>query len=300
MVGREAALLAPRATVALVALLRALGLPAESEVLMPAMLCANPAHAVRWAGLRPVFGDVMPGNFNLDLDAAEMMVGPRTRVLLAVPLFGHPLDVPALLDFAARHKLLVVEDAAHAVGVSHGDVPAGSVGICSVFSFGRGKIADAGGGAAILSDDHALLGRARLILRELPSGMVSVEGRAPAIMRALDLLPQELIERSAAADEWRQVLAMPGVIHPDIAPGLPLWKYSVLLPDREARDALTRRILACGVSATNLYPPLPHFFKEARRSEADNYPVAWELFGRIINLPLVGKGQFSSECSELG
>lgn len=298
MVGRKAALLAPRATIALVALLRALGLPVGSEVLMPAMLCANPAYAVRWAGLRPVFGDVLPGDFNLDLDAAERVVGPQTRVLLAVPIFGHPLDLPALLDFAEGHKLMVVEDGAHAVGLRYGDVPAGSVGVCSIFSFGRGKIADAGGGAAILSDDRALLRRAQLILQEMPSGKVPMAGQAAAIMQALDLLPRELVERCAAADEWRREVAMPGVEQPRVAMGLPLWKYSVLLPGRRERDALTRGLLARGVCATNLYPPLPHFFKEARRSEAENYPVAWELFGRIVNLPLTSVGQFSNKCSE--
>ena len=101
-------MLAPRATTALVALFRALDLPPGSEVLMPVMLCANPAYAVRWAGLRPLFADVSPATFNLDLDAAEAVVGPQTRALLAVPLFGHPLDVPALLDFAERHHLLII------------------------------------------------------------------------------------------------------------------------------------------------------------------------------------------------
>src|SRR3954470_22094111 len=86
--GRAHAMLAPRATTALVALLRALELPPGSEVLMPVSLCANPAYAVRWAGLRPLFADVSPDDFNLDLEAAERMAGQRTRVLLAAPLFG--------------------------------------------------------------------------------------------------------------------------------------------------------------------------------------------------------------------
>src|SRR5919201_5202121 len=82
--GRRHALLAPRATTALVALFRALDLLPGSEVLMPVTLCANPAYAVRWAGLKPVFDDVSLSTFNLDLDAADRVVGPHTRVLLAV------------------------------------------------------------------------------------------------------------------------------------------------------------------------------------------------------------------------
>ena len=169
MAGREYALLAPRATTALVALLRALDLPPDSEVLMPISLCANPANAVRWAGLRPLFADISPTNFSMDLDAAERTVGPQTRVLLAVPLFGHPLDVSALLDFSGRNDLIVIEDAAQAVGLRYGRRQAGSVGTCSIYSFGAGKIADAGGGAALLSDDAGLLRRARNELEKLPS-----------------------------------------------------------------------------------------------------------------------------------
>src|SRR5256885_17030227 len=83
--GRQHARLANRATIALVALLRALDLPPGSQVLMPVMLCANPAYSVRWAGLRPLFADVSPDTFNLELQAAERVTGPDTRVLLAVP-----------------------------------------------------------------------------------------------------------------------------------------------------------------------------------------------------------------------
>ena len=139
--GRGQALLAPRATIALVALFRALDLPPGSEVLLPVALCANPAFAVRWVGLRPVFADVSPATFNLDLDAAERVVGPQTRVLLAVPLFGHPLDAPSITEFARTHNLIIVEDAAQAVGLRYADRPAGSLGVCSVYSFGPGKIA---------------------------------------------------------------------------------------------------------------------------------------------------------------
>src|ERR687885_2005155 len=117
--GRRHALLAPRATTVLVALLRALDLPPGSEVLMPVTLCANPALAVRWAGLRPVFADVSPSTFNLDLDAAARVVGPQTRVLLAVPLFGHPLDAACITGFARVRNLSVVEDSAQATGLGY-------------------------------------------------------------------------------------------------------------------------------------------------------------------------------------
>jgi perosamine synthetase len=279
---RAHSLLAPRATVALVALFRALDLPPGSEVLMPVMLCANPAHAVRLAGLSPLFADIDPDTFNLDLQAAERVVNPNTRVILAVPLFGHPLDVSALEDFAAQRKLIIIEDAAQAVGLFHSaGIPAGSLGTCSVYSFGPGKIAGAGGGAAILSDDPNLLDRARLELARLPSAH-STSPNSARILAALDALPNELAGRAELATSYKQTLDLPGVTHPKIESGTALWKYSVLLPDRQQRDAVTRALLQRGVPATNLYPPLAPFF----RGNAADYPVALDVATRIVNLPL--------------
>jgi len=284
---RSYARLAPRATTALVALLRALDLPPGSEVLMPVALCANPANAVRWAGLRPIFGDMSLDSFNLDLDAAETVVGPQTRMLLAVPLFGQPLDVPSLMSFAERHGLLIVEDAAQAVGLLHiHKERAGSVGICSVYSFGPGKIADAGGGAALLSDDLTLLDRAQAELAKLPSGQRDLSEQARRISDVLDMLPAELEARAKLASLYWHTLQAPEVTHPPVSSGAPLWKYSVLLPNIDARDRVTRALLANGIPATNLYPPLSLYFENGRKGEHSHYPVAFDMFSRIVNLPL--------------
>ena len=282
--GRGYALLANRATTALVALLRALQLPDGSEVLLPASLCANPAHAVRWAGLRPLFADVNRSTFTVDLESAEGHLRPQTRVMLAVPLFGHPLDADAILAFADKHGLVVIEDAAQATGLCYGNRPAGSLGVASVFSFGRGKIADASGGAALLSDDADLLARAARELRAI--NRTGRHGANPAnIVRALDALPEELRARGETGLRYRQLLNSQGIAHPHVEPGLPLWKYSVLLPNRAARDRVTRALVAGGIEATNLYPPLPAYFPEARNAAAA-FPAAFEVFQRIVNLPL--------------
>jgi dTDP-4-amino-4,6-dideoxygalactose transaminase len=289
MSARDYAVLARRATTALVALLRALDLPPRSEVLMPVTMCANPANAVRWAGLRPLFADISPVTLNMDLEAAERVVGPWTSVLLAVPLFGHPLDVPALLDFAGRHDLIVIEDAAQAVGLAYESRRAGSIGLCSVYSFGAGKIGDAGGGAALLSDDAGLMRRARAELTKMPGGAYDMTRQAGRILDALGGLPGELEARGEMARRYREALQMPRIAHPDIPPGAPLWKYSVLLPNLDERDRVTRELLSRGVQATNLYPPLMRFvadFTNPMNSARLRFPNAWDVGGRIVNLPL--------------
>lgn len=284
---REEAILASRATSALTAVLRALKLPSGSEVLMPATLCANPALAVRLAGLRPLFADVSPADLNLDLEAARRVIGPQTRVLLAVPIFGHPLAAPAFETFAAERGLVLIEDAAHAVGLYHSDRPAGALGFCSIFSFGRGKIAAAGGGAAILGQGSFL----RRVQVELDRLEKSSRYSTVQILAALDQLPEELEIRAAAVRRYSQGHGLPepaAITHlQPLRTGDPLWLYSMLLPDRESRDRTTRDLLSKGIEATNLYPPLPLFFRDSRAPQLSNYPVAWNAFNRIVNLPLL-------------
>lgn len=287
LAGRTYAKLAPRATTALVALLRALNLPPDSEALMPISLCPNPVNAVRWAGLKPLFADISPHTFSLDLDAAESVVGRHTRVILAIPMFGQPLDAPALMQFAEWHDLLVIEDAAQAVGLHHArQEPAGSLGICSVYSFGTGKIADAGGGSALISDDGGLMARIRAELANMPSSKRDLSGQASLILTALDDLPAELEARAKLADLYSQTLKAPTITHPQVAPHTPLWKYSVLLPTREERDRITRTLIETGVPATNLYPPLTRFFLDTHKAYPIHCPIAKDTFNRIINLPL--------------
>ena len=182
--------------------------------------------------------------------------------------------------------MIVVEDAAHAVGARYGahrERPAGSLGVCSIYSFGVGKIADAGGGAALISDDAALLERARFYLAQLSSGQQNLAEQAVRILDSLRVLPFELQSRSDMARFYRQGLDLQGIEHPQPSP---LWKYSVLLPNRSERDRVTRALLSVGVEATNLYPPLPYFFGEARADSHIYYPAAFDVYSRIVNLPL--------------
>jgi perosamine synthetase len=282
--GREDVVLAGRATLALAAGMRALGLPRRSEVLVPVMVCPNPGQAVRIAGLKPLFVDIDPVSFNTDLRSAEKVVGPETRVLLVCPLFGHPLDCAAVLDFAKRHGLILIEDAAQAVGLRHSDRPAGSLGLCSVYSFGQGKIADAGGGAALLTNDGAFAERVREALATM-GGMAGNTFSTERIAAALEGLPVELRGRARATDKYRQALNLPGVMHPDLPGQTPLWKYSILVPGREERDRATRALLAAGIEATNLYRPIASYFHAARNS-ASRFEVAEQVSNRIIILPL--------------
>ncbi|MGA7730284.1 MAG: DegT/DnrJ/EryC1/StrS family aminotransferase, partial [Chloroflexia bacterium] len=147
--GRQGAVVCSRATVGLAGALRALGLPKGSGVVMPVMVCANVVHAVRGAGLRPVFTDVeiQMGGIRMSMESGERVVDEGCRVLLAVPLFGGEISEKGLRVFAQRHELVIVEDAAqrgltifHRRDEEGAEVRRSGLGVCSVVSFGVGKV----------------------------------------------------------------------------------------------------------------------------------------------------------------
>jgi dTDP-4-amino-4,6-dideoxygalactose transaminase len=287
--GWRGAVLASRATVGLAAVLKSLALPRGSGVLVPVMLCANVVHAVRGAGLEPVFVDMEVGDlgFGIDLAKAERVVEARqdVRALLAVPLFGGGLDVDGLAGIAKRHGLAVVEDAAQRGMRNPRTKDEGGMRNSSratVYSFGAGKIADAGGGAAIVSDDLGLLAAVREEL-SARKDLVEIAGR---ILRSLDGLEDELAGRRMVAEGYRESLPADSVEHP--GGELPSWKYSLLLRDRWERDRVTRRLLENGVAASNLYVPLSRWFGGYSEREwgRGDFPVAWDISERIVNLPL--------------
>ncbi len=310
LAGRQGAMLCSRATVGLAVVLRALGLPKGSGVVVPVMVCANVVHAVRGAGLRPVFADVeaQRGGIGMDMGSGERVVGEGCQVLLAVPLFGGEVDGEALKEFAERHGLVVVEDAAQGgvrssefgvrnemvgLGASKGaEGQGGGLGVCSVVSFGRGKVGDAGGGGAVFGDDLELLERVREDYRLRTA--YSVGADCERIVRVVEGLGEEIEGRLRVARGYRERLWMEGVEH--VGEVLPVWKYGVLARDKEVRDRVTRRLVERRVEATNLYPPLSAWFDGA---EGEKYEGAWKIWRRIVNLPLRWDGDGEGEKRRL-
>lgn len=149
-------------TDALTIALRALGIGAGDEVVVPALTFYATAEAVLNAGARPVFCDVDPRTFTMTAATAAPAVGERTAALLPVHLFGNPAPMDELRELAAVHGLRVLEDAAQAAGARLGGRQAGSLGDAAAFSFFPSKnLGGFGDGGAILTDDAEVEARAR-------------------------------------------------------------------------------------------------------------------------------------------
>ena len=144
--------------------LRALGVGPGDEVIIPAASFIATAEAVTLTGARPVFADVDSTDLLMDPDEAAAAIGPNTRAIIPVHLYGQLAPLDPLLALSKRHGLFLIEDAAQAHGASDGQQRAGSVGHTGCFSFYPGKNLGAYGDAgAIITDDQRLASRIRML-----------------------------------------------------------------------------------------------------------------------------------------
>lgn len=150
-------------TVSLRIALMAAGLKAEDEVIVPPYTFLATATAVVEANLIPVFADIELDTFNLDPNAVEAAITPRTRALIPVHMGGQPADMDRLMATARKHNLVVIEDAAHAHAALWTHRPAGSIGHLGSFSFQSSKNLTCGEGGAITTNDDTLAEACRSI-----------------------------------------------------------------------------------------------------------------------------------------
>src|SRR5579863_3609321 len=151
-------------TVTLEMALEALGIGAGDEVIVPAISFISTATAVSRAGATPVFVDIEPDTFNIDPERFREAIGPKTRAVMPVHFGGPMANMDALLALSREHGIPLIEDAAHAHGSEWNGRRAGSLGVFGSFSFQNGKTMTAGEGGILLSNDEALIERAREIL----------------------------------------------------------------------------------------------------------------------------------------
>ena len=149
-------------TAALNLAVAAAGIGPGDEVLVSASTNVATALAPYHCGAIPVPVDSEPETCNLDLDLVESLITPRTKAIIPVHLFGHPVDMDRLLEIAQRHDLVVIEDCAESHGATVRGRMTGSFGDMACFSFYANKVITTGEGGMVMTDDDALAERLRL------------------------------------------------------------------------------------------------------------------------------------------
>ena len=166
--GSGTAIAAAYGRIAFYYILKALDLPAGSEIIFPSLTFWVVPELARVAGLTVVFADVNPKTFNLDPGSVERLITDKTRAIVPTHLYGLPCDMDAILDIAARHSLVVLEDCAHSLGATYKGRPVGTFGTGALFSFQTLKPLNCYGGGMALVHDPALAAKVRAIVNALP------------------------------------------------------------------------------------------------------------------------------------
>ena len=261
-------------TDALYLALRAFGIGAGDEVIVPSFTFVATAETVSAAGATPVFADIDPVTFTLDPDRLEAAVTDSTRAVIPVHLFGHPANLDRIGEIARDRDLKIIEDCAQSTGAYWRDRQVGSIGHVGCFSFFPTKTPGAfGDGGAIVTDDPELAQQMRVIKehgspRRYHHTEIGINSRLDAIQATilrvkLPWLDRWNESRAAIAARYDDLLApIPDLIRPrQVEPARSVWnQYTIRLDrhDSAARDRLRELLLAREIVSSVYYPRSLH------------------------------------------
>ena len=304
-VGRGHGIAVTSGTAALDVAVAALKIGPGDEVILPTFTIISCVAAIVRAGATPVVVDSDPGTWNMDPAAVERHVTPRTKAIMAVHIYGLPVDMAPILALAERHGLYVIEDAAEAIGQTCGTRPCGSFGDISIFSFYPNKHVTTGEGGMVVTDDAALMERARslrnlcfqperrFVHEELGWNYRMTNLQAALGMAQLENLDRHLSRKREIGRLYDSLLSGCGHIQRPLqrtgdAENL-YWVYGVVLNDGVEFDAVVamRELAKSGIGTRPFFWPMHEqpVFRKMNLFEDVRCPVAERLGRRGFYLP---------------
>jgi perosamine synthetase len=318
LTGAARAVAVANGTAALDVCLRLAGVEAGDEVLVPTLTFVATANAVTYRGAIPHFVDSESRTLGVDpqrLDAylskvarltdqgcVNVLTGAPIRALMVMHVFGHPCDLDGLMEVAGRWRLVLVEDAAEALGSRWRGRHMGTFGRLAALSFNGNKIITTGGGGAVLTNDPELGRRAKHLTTTAKTphrwafdhDEVGWNYRMPNLNAALgcaqlERLPGMLARKALLADRYAAALAnIEGVslLKPRPDAEVNHWLNTLILDhaDPDLREAVLETLNEAGFQARPLWT-LMHRLPMYARCSRDALPVAEALAARVINLP---------------
>jgi dTDP-4-amino-4,6-dideoxygalactose transaminase len=279
--------------------LLALGVGPGDEVITVPMTFIATAEAISLTGATPVFVDINDETYTMDVDGLSVALTSRTKAIIPVHLFGQPADMEPILAFAREHGLYVIEDAAQAHGAEYQGRKVGSIGDAGCYSFYPGKNLGAiGEGGAIVTDDHALAEKVRILRdhgqsRKYHHSVIGWNGRMDAIQGAvlrikLRHLDEHNRMRQSFAIQYEKALGgIDEIILPVIAADRKhVFHIYAIRTDRRAE--LIDRFAKAGIGH-GIHYPVPIHLQPAYASlgcRRGTYPVAERCANTFLSLPM--------------
>src|SRR5882724_3038986 len=286
-------------TDALILALRAAGVAAGDEVILPPFTFVATGSAVSALGAKPVFADIRPETYNIDPAELERRVTPRTRAIIIVHLYGLPADIDPILAFAKAHRLPVIEDNAQAIGASYKGRPTGSLGDAACLSFYPTKNLGAYGDAGmVVSNSPELSERIRTLrnhgqtakyFSSEPGWNNRLDEIQAAVLRVkLRHLSNWQRARQANAAEYSRLFReVRGVMPPFVPEGFEhvYHQYTIRI---ERRDALQQFLSERKIGSTVYYPYPLHLqpLYASLGHKVGDFPHSERAAQEVLSLPM--------------
>ena len=289
-------------TMALEIAIKALGL--KGDVIIPSFTFIATAHALLWLGIKPVFCDINPKTYNIDIYRIKELINSQTTGIIGVHVWGRPCEIEALTEIAKQKNLKLLFDAAHSFGNSFNGKMIGSFGNAEVFSFHATKVINSFEGGCIVTNDNELASKIRLVRNFGFAGYdnvvcIGINGKMNEASAAMGITSLESLEEFITANHqnykaYKQNLS-------DI-PGISLmnynenekcnYQYIVIEIDESItninRDTLVEILHAENVIARRYFFPACHKMEpyfSIYPNAGDRLPETEKIASRIICLP---------------
>lgn len=314
LMGAPGALLTHSGTAALEMAILLAEVEGGDEVIMPSFTFPSTANAVVLRGATPVFVEINHENFNIDLDAVEAAITPKTKAIIVVHYAAICCDMDRLAEICSKHDIMIIEDAAQAIGAKWRGKMLGSFGALAAFSFHATKNISSGEGGALIINDPALVQRAEILLekgtsrRQFQRGAIDkytwvdvgssyLPGEMTAALLLSQLKRMEQINakrlqawhhyadhpkiRSLAAKNMIQLQTIPADCNHNAH------LFVILLPTQQIRDDLSLFLGDKGIMAHHHYVPLHDAEAGLRYGRfVGSMEISSNIAERLVRLPL--------------
>ncbi|MBI2542867.1 MAG: DegT/DnrJ/EryC1/StrS aminotransferase family protein [Candidatus Aenigmarchaeota archaeon] len=289
-------------TAALHLALLSLGIEKGDEVILPNFTMIASANSIVYTGAKPVFVDVEPRTWNIDVDKIEEKITKDTKAIMAVHIFGHPCDMDPILKIANEHGISVVEDAAESIGAEYKGKIVGCLGDVGAFSFYGNKIITTGEGGMVVTNNEETAERIKAFKnhwfdkdRTFIHKNIGFNYRMTNIQAAIGLAQLENIEKHIKIKRdivqtynnlLKEVDGVRTPIEEKWAKSV-FWMYAVLIQDSfgKDKDVVRKELEKLGVETRLLFAPMNSQPSFAFLGDSNNYPVSEELYKRGFYLP---------------
>jgi dTDP-4-amino-4,6-dideoxygalactose transaminase len=279
--------------------LLAAGVGAGDEVITVPFTFVATVAAIRYTGARPVFVDIDPVSFTMDVNQLEAAITAKTKAIVPVHLYGHPADMDGILEIAERHGLKVIEDACQAHGAIYKGRPVGGLGHAGCFSFYPGKNLGAYGEGGMVTTNDPGMQKTMRMLRDwgqekkyyhvLKGFNYRMEGLQGAILRVkLRHLAAWTEARQSRAAVYDRLLAGNQLAEAPRPPANGKHVYHIYAVRTTDRTGLMRTLQANGIG-TGIHYPIPVHLQEAHEDlghRRGDFPESERAADQVLSLPM--------------